>query len=244
MAPPMNRKAWFCTLYNVARCVSHLSTAVQLRYRSCCLFVPHLVLASSSCFCYTVFNMVRHWRPVVGHDMAVHHIFWISSPPYKIVTLFSTLYLLENMVYTVQFLFSFSINRLKYVYGLRRLVLKFTYSLCLRCIVLCTCLGGTSQCHWCTAWIQCSWSCLAESLPWCIFYRTPSIWMAIDLSVIKWFIQRYIITLLCKRDCQGDVYKAMMYDDETWAMYNAQQKKLEVDPFVGCACAASYSIVW
>ena len=32
---------------------------------------------------------------------------------------------------------------------------------------------------------------------------TPCIWMAIVLSVIKLFIQRYTIMLLCKRDRQG-----------------------------------------
>ena len=55
--------------------------------------------------------------------------FCISSPPYVIFTLFSTLNLLEKMVYTVLFVLSFSFHRLQYVNRLRIIMPHFHYKL-------------------------------------------------------------------------------------------------------------------
>ena len=55
--------------------------------------------------------------------------FYISSPTYLIFTLFSTLYLLENVMYTVLFVLSFSFHGLQYVHRLRRIVLTLACAL-------------------------------------------------------------------------------------------------------------------
>ena len=150
MAPLMNRKAWFCTLSNVARfvCVAVLRAALLYSRvglteplyscRSVCLFAPHLVLASF----LTIFNRRLAFAAVFSMCFLIES-FWsscrprycgtssfcIASPPYLIFTLFSTLYLLEKMVYTVLFVLSFSFHRLQYVHRLRRLVLTLACAL-------------------------------------------------------------------------------------------------------------------
>ena len=106
--------------------------------RSVCLFAPHLVLASF----LTIFNRRLAFAAVFSMCFLIESFgsscrprycgassFCISSPPYLIFTLFSTLYLLEKMVYTVLFVLSFSFHRLQYVHRLRRLVLTLACAL-------------------------------------------------------------------------------------------------------------------
>ena len=94
---------------------------------SVCLFAPHLVLASF----LTIFNRRLAFAAVFSMCFLIESFgsscrprycgassFCISSPPYLIFTLFSTLYLLEKMVYTVLFVLSFSFHRLQYVHRL------------------------------------------------------------------------------------------------------------------------------
>ena len=107
-------------------------------YRSVCLFAPHLVLASF----LTIFNRPHAFAAVFSMGFLLESFesscrpiycgassFCISSNPYLIFALFSTLYLLEKMVYTVLFVLSFSFHRVRYVYRLRRLVLTLASAL-------------------------------------------------------------------------------------------------------------------
>ena len=107
--------------------------------RSVCLFAPHLVLASF----LTIFNRRLAFAAVFSMCFLIDSYgsccrpiycgasyFYISSPPYLIFTLCSTLYLLEKMVYTVLFVLSFKpCVKLQYVYRLRRLVLTLACAL-------------------------------------------------------------------------------------------------------------------
>ena len=114
------------------------SGILPLSYRSVCLFAPHLVLASflaifnrrlalaavfSMCFLIESFGSSCMSRYCGASSLC------ISSTPYLIVTLFSTLYLLEKMVYTFLFVLSFSFHKLQYVHRLRRLVLTLACAL-------------------------------------------------------------------------------------------------------------------